>query len=67
MESPTAELGGRSGIDCLMIGACFLAAVSALGWLVESTNTEGEHDAQRSPLFALTDVASAEESVERSG
>jgi hypothetical protein len=57
MKSRTAEDERRSGIHWLIIGAFFLAAMFAMWWLVESTNTEGEHDAQLLPLFALIPLA----------
>jgi hypothetical protein len=53
MKSRTAEDERRSGIHWLIIGAFVLAAMFSMWWLVERTNTEGEHDAQLLPLFAL--------------
>jgi hypothetical protein len=43
----------RRGFVWLIAGTVFLAVMFALWWLVESTNTEGTHDAQLLPFFAL--------------
>jgi hypothetical protein len=53
MKSRTAKEERRSGIRLIVIGLVVLAALLALWWLVERTNTEGEHDAQLLPFFAL--------------
>jgi len=43
----------RAGIRWLVGGAFFLVVMFGAWWLVESTNREGEHDAQLLPFFAL--------------
>jgi apolipoprotein N-acyltransferase len=53
MKHRTAKDERRSGIRLLVVAAVLLAALLALWWLVERTNTEGEHDAQLLPFFAL--------------
>lgn len=53
MGQRTAEEEKRLGIRWLVIGVLALGAMFALWWLVESTNREGEHDAQLLPFFAL--------------
>ena len=49
----TADEERRSGIHYLIFGTFFLALMFGAWWLVESTNKEGEHDAQLLPFFAL--------------
>jgi hypothetical protein len=53
MKPKTAGDERRSSIRWFIIGGFVLGAMFALWWLVESTNREGEHDAQLLPLFAL--------------
>ena len=53
MKSRTAKAEKRSGILWLISGGLFLALMFGAWWLVESTNREGEHDAQLLPFFAL--------------
>jgi hypothetical protein len=53
MRPRTADEHRRSGIRWLIGGAIVLAAMSALWWLVATTNREGTHDAELLPLFAL--------------
>ena len=53
MKAKTAKDQRRAGIRWLIIGVGFLGVMFALWWLVESTNREGQHDAQLLPLFAL--------------
>ena len=40
-------------IRLMVIGLISLAAAFGMWWLVESTNREGDHDAQLLPLLAL--------------
>jgi hypothetical protein len=53
MKHRTATEQRRSGIHWLIAGTFVLAAMFAMWWLVESTNKEGQHDAQLLPFFAL--------------
>ena len=53
MKPRTAEAERRSGILWLAFGTMFLALMFGAWWLVEHTNTEGEHDAQLLPFVAL--------------
>ncbi len=53
MKPRTAEAERRSGIRWLIAGVFFLALMFGAWWLVEHTNTEGHHDAQLLPWFAL--------------
>jgi apolipoprotein N-acyltransferase len=53
MKMRTAQAERRRGIGLLVFGGFFLAAMFGMWWLVESTNREGEHDAQLLPFFAL--------------
>jgi hypothetical protein len=53
MRSRSAKDERRRGIYYLVFGGFMLAGMFALWWLVESTNREGEHDAQLLPFFAL--------------
>ena len=53
MTARTAEDERRSGVRWLISGGLFLALMLAAWWLVASTNSEGEHDAELLPLFAL--------------
>ena len=53
METRTADNERRKGIRWTIGGVLFLALMFGAWWLVETTNSEGEHDAQLLPLFAL--------------
>jgi hypothetical protein len=53
MKLRTAQAERRRGILLLVFGGFFLLAMFGMWWLVESTNKEGEHDAQLLPFFAL--------------
>jgi hypothetical protein len=53
MKHRSAAEQRRSGIVWLIAGTVFLGAMFAMWWLVESTNKEGQHDAQLLPFFAL--------------
>ena len=53
MKARTAEDERRSGFHWLMAGAGFVALMFGAWWLVATTNSEGHHDAQLLPLFAL--------------
>jgi apolipoprotein N-acyltransferase len=49
----TADAERRAGMRWLVAGACFLVLMLGMWWLVATTNSEGEHDAELLPLFAL--------------
>jgi apolipoprotein N-acyltransferase len=53
MKHRTADQERRLGIRLMIISGAVLVATLALWWLVESTNREGEHDAQLLPFFTL--------------
>lgn len=53
MKTRTAEAERRAGIRDLLIGAVVLALMLGSWWLVATTNSEGTHDAELLPLFAL--------------
>jgi hypothetical protein len=53
MKTRTVEAERRRGIVWLVVGVLFLALMLGAWWLVESTNREGEHDAELLPFFAL--------------
>jgi hypothetical protein len=53
MKSRTAEKEKRRGVVWLVIGVLFLALMFGAWWLVATTNSEGHHDAQLLPYFAL--------------
>lgn len=53
MKARTAEGEQRRGIVWLVVGVLFLALMFGMWWLVATTNSEGHHDAQLLPLFAL--------------
>jgi hypothetical protein len=53
MSTGSAESERRRGIVWLVIGVVFLAAMLAMWWLVARTNSEGDHDAELLPFFAL--------------
>lgn len=49
----TPEDERRSGIRWLIASVFTLALMLGMWWLVESTNREGQHDAQLLPYFTL--------------
>jgi hypothetical protein len=49
----SAESERRRGIVWLIAGLVFLAVMCFMWWLVARTNSEGDHDAELLPLFAL--------------
>ena len=53
MRAQTVEGERRTGIRWLIAGTLFLIAMFGMWWLVESTNREGQHDAELLPIFAL--------------
>ena len=53
MKHRTAIEERRMGVRWLIGGGFFLALMFCAWWLVESTNSEGQHDAQLLPFFAL--------------
>jgi hypothetical protein len=53
MKVRTADAEKRSGIHWLIAGAITLVAMLGMWWLVADTNSEGSHDAELLPLFAL--------------
>jgi hypothetical protein len=53
MKHRTPEQERRSGSRLLVIGTATLVVALALWWLVARTNSEGDHDAELLPLFAL--------------
>lgn len=53
MKTPTAEAERRAGIRDLIIAAIVLVLMLGAWWLVARTNSEGTHDAELLPLFAL--------------
>ena len=53
MGRRTPEQERHVGIRLIVIGAAALAVALALWWLVARTNSEGDHDAELLPLFAL--------------
>ena len=53
MKHRTATEERRSSIHWFIAGTIVLGAMFAMWWLVESTNKEGQHDAQLLPFFAL--------------
>lgn len=53
MKTRTAARERHLGVVWLVIGVVVLAVTFALWWLVARTNSEGHHDAQLLPLFAL--------------
>ena len=56
MKARTTEAEKRAGIRDLIIGAVVLALMLGMWWLVARTNSEGTHDAELLPLFALIPV-----------
>jgi hypothetical protein len=53
MKPRTVDDERRSGIHWLIAGAIVLAAMLGMWWLVAETNSEGTHDAELLPWFAL--------------
>lgn len=53
MKPRSADDERRSGIHWLVGGMLLLVAMLAMWWLVAETNSEGTHDAELLPLFAL--------------
>jgi hypothetical protein len=53
VKSHAAHDEHRVGVRWLIAGVFFLALMFGAWWLVETTNSEGEHDAQLLPWFAL--------------
>ena len=53
----TAEAEKRAGTRDLIIGAVVLVLMLGLWWLVARTNSEGTHDAELLPSFALIPLA----------
>ena len=53
MKHRTVVEEQRSGAHWIVVGALLVVAAFLMWWLVESTNREGEHDAQLLPFFAL--------------
>jgi hypothetical protein len=49
----------RRGFRLLVISAVVAAAMFAMWWLVATTNSEGDHDAELLPLFTLIPLAPA--------
>jgi hypothetical protein len=49
----TVDYERRSGTRWLVAGVLFLVAMFGMWWLVAETNSEGTHDAELLPLFAL--------------
>jgi hypothetical protein len=53
VKARTFETEKRRGITWLIAGVLFLALMFGAWWLVATTNSEGHHDAQLLPFFAL--------------
>jgi hypothetical protein len=53
MQVPTVETERRRGIRWMVAGAIVLGVSLALWWLVATTNSEGDHDAELLPFVAL--------------
>lgn len=53
MKTRTAEAERRAGFRDLIIGTVMLVLMLGAWWLVATTNSEGTHDAELLPLFAL--------------
>ena len=53
MRVRTARDERRHGIHLIVFGAFMLAAMLAMWWLVATTNSEGDHDAELLPFFSL--------------
>lgn len=49
----SAESERRKGFHLLVASVPVAAALFALWWLVATTNSEGDHDAELLPLFTL--------------
>ena len=53
MKVRTAEKEKLRGIVWIVVAVGFLALMFGAWWLVATTNSEGHHDAQLLPYFAL--------------
>jgi hypothetical protein len=53
MKERTADAERRTGMHWLIAGGLLLVAMLGMWWLVAETNSEGTHDAELLPLFAL--------------
>lgn len=53
VSARAAEDERRRGVRLLIISALVAAALFALWWLVATSNSEGDHDAELLPLFTL--------------
>jgi hypothetical protein len=53
VQARTAKDERRRGLRLLIISALVAAALFALWWLVATSNSEGDHDAELLPLFTL--------------
>jgi hypothetical protein len=53
MKTRTVKREKRRGIVWLIAGVFFLALMFGAWWLVATTNSEGDHDAELLPYFAL--------------
>lgn len=53
MELLTPDDERRSGIHWLIGGALFMVGMLGMWWLVAETNSDGSHDGELLPLFAL--------------
>ena len=51
--APAAQDERRRGFRLLIISALVASAMFAMWWLVATTNSEGDHDAELLPLFTL--------------
>ena len=56
MKPRSADDEKRSGIHWLIAGALVLVLMLGMWWLVAETNSEGTHDAELLPFFALIPV-----------
>ena len=56
MKPRTPDEETRSGIHWLIAGVLVLVVMLGLWWLVAETNSEGTHDAELLPFFALIPV-----------
>jgi hypothetical protein len=53
MNVRTTEKERRVAFGWLIAGGIFLVAMFGMWWLVAETNSEGTHDSELLPLFAL--------------
>jgi apolipoprotein N-acyltransferase len=53
MKARTAQKERRRGIVWLVVSVPFLALMFGFWWLVATTNSEGQHDAQLLPFLVL--------------